>query len=194
MAAPASRWPAASCAFYASVHLFAAFACRAPSKSPRPASLSPSRKLAPHTRPSRLVLQLPAGRGRAAAVCAHLATRSSFFMALSFFMKRAPLYRGVHIQPFPISFEPAGRCAVSNERSVECEALVSTPTLSSLSLSELPKTTLASTIFRLLPSSFSSPARGPRVMKSGSCSNSVHVLSCSLSACSPLARPRPAPV
>ena len=70
--------------------------------SPRPASLSPSRKLAPHTRPSRLVLQLPAGRGRAAAVCANLATRSSFFMALSFFMKRAPLYRGVHIQPFPI--------------------------------------------------------------------------------------------
>ena len=32
LAAPASRWPAASCAFYASVHLFAAFACRAPSK------------------------------------------------------------------------------------------------------------------------------------------------------------------
>ena len=68
--------------------------------SPRPpASLSPSRK------PSRLVLQLPAGpagRGRAAAVCTHVATRSSFFMFLSFVMGRAPLFRGVHIQPFPI--------------------------------------------------------------------------------------------
>ena len=52
------------------------------------------------------------------AVCTHLATRSSFFMVLSFFMNLC--IEASHIHPFPISFEPAGKCAVSNETKISC--------------------------------------------------------------------------
>ena len=41
--------------------------------------------------------------------------------------------------------------------------------------------TLAFTIFRLHPSSFSLPARRPRLMKSGTCSNSARARTCSRS-------------
>ena len=41
--------------------------------------------------------------------------------------------------------------------------------------------TLAFTIFRQHPSSFSLPARRPRIMKSGSCSNSARARTCSRS-------------
>ena len=100
LAAPASRWPAASCAFYASVYLFAAFACRAPcrasskfSKTRFPFSLaqaSPSYK-AKSPRPA------PSGARqsrRCRCEAPYEAARPARLEVKAACVKRAGLYRG----------------------------------------------------------------------------------------------------